>query len=430
MARALARLKAVTVARAKKPGLLADGGGLYLRIGPSGAKSWVFRYRRRDGERKGKLRDMGLGASHSLSLVEAREEAERCRKLLLRGTDPIEARRSEEATARVAAASAIPFRHCAESYIASHRAGWRNAKHAEQWEDTLERYVYPVFGDLPAQAVDTGLVLKVLEPMWAQKPETASRVRGRIESILDWATVRGYRQGENPARWRGHLDKLLPKLSKAKRAKREATGRGEHYAAMPYQDLPAFMAELRGRAAVSARALEFTILTAKRTQEVLGARWTEINLSEKTWTIPAGRMKGEREHRVPLSGAAIAVLESIKLTREIDPKGFIFPGARAQEPLSNVAMLYLLQRSDRMNRRDVTVHGFRSSFRDWAAERTNFASEAAEMALAHIVSDKVEAAYRRGDLFEKRRQLAEAWAKFCESPAGAGEVVPIRAAAQ
>lgn len=428
MARPVARLKAVTVLKAKKPGLLSDGGGLYLRVGPTGAKSWIFRYRRRDGEGKGKLRDMGLGALHSLSLAEAREEAERCRKLLLRGADPIEARHSEEATARVAAASVIPFRRCAESYIASHRTAWRNAKHASQWEDTLERFAYPVFGDLPAQAVDTGFVLKVLEPMWAQKPETASRVRGRIESILDWAAVRGYRQGENPARWRGHLDKLLPKVSKAKRAKREATGRGEHYAAMPYQEVPAFMAEVRGRAAIAARALEFTILTAKRTQEVLGARWPEINLSEKIWTIPAGRMKGEREHRVPLSDAAVAVLESLKLTREIDPAGFIFPGPKLGQPFSNMAMLYILQRPDRMNRPDVTVHGFRSSFRDWAAERTNFAGEVAEMALAHVVSDKVEAAYRRGDLFEKRRHLAEAWAKFCESPSVPGEVVPIRAA--
>src|SRR2546423_5308216 len=299
MARALARLKAVTIARAKQPGLLADGGGLYLRIGPSGAKSWVFRYRRRDGERRGKLRDMGLGPSHSLSLAEAREEAERCRKLLLRGTDPIEARRSEEATARVAAASAIPFRHCAESYIASHRAGWRNAKHAEQWEDTLERYVYPVFGDLPAQAVDTGLVLNVLEPMWAQKPETASRIRGRIETVLDWATVRGYRQGENPARWRGHLDKLLPRVSKIRKAK--------HHAALPYSEIGAFISVLRQRDTVTARALEFAILTAARPSEAIGARWSEINMAERVWMIPAARMKAHREHRVPLSDAAMAV---------------------------------------------------------------------------------------------------------------------------
>ena len=428
MARPVARLKAVTVLRAKKPGLLADGGGLYLRVGPTGAKSWIFRYRRRDGERRGKLRDMGLGALHSMSLADAREEAERCRKLLLRGIDPVDARRSEEATARIAAASAIPFRRCGESYIASHRAGWRNAKHAMQWETTLEAYAYPVLRDLPAQAIDTALVLKVLEPIWAEKPETASRVRGRIESILDWARARGYRDGENPARWRGHLDHLLPRPSKAQRAKRAATGKSEHYAAMPYQDVPAFMAELRRRAAIAAKALEFTILTAKRTEEVLGARWPEINLAEKIWTIPAGRMKGEREHRVPLSGAAVAVLESLKLTREIDPAGFIFPGPKPGQPFSNMAMLYVLQRPDRMNRPDVTVHGFRSSFRDWAAERTNFANEVAEMALAHVVSDRVEAAYRRGDLFEKRRQLAEAWATYCNSPPIAGEVVPIRAA--
>ena len=428
MTRPTARLKAVTVERRKKPGLLSDGGGLYLRVGPNGAKSWIFRYRRREGERRGKLRDMGLGALHTLKLAGAREEAERCRRLLLQGIDPVEARHSDRAKARIAAASAIPFRRCGENYIASHRTAWRNAKHAAQWESTLAAYAYPVLGDLPAQAVDTALVLKVLEPIWTAKPQTASRLRGRIESILDWARVRSYRDGENPARWRGHLDHLLTRPSRAQRAKREATGRGEHLAAMLYERVPAFMVDLRSRETVSARALEFTILTAKRTAEVTGARWPEINLAEKVWTIPAGRMKGEREHRVPLSGAAIAVLEAIKVTRGVDQRGFVFAGRKPGRGLSSATMWKLLQQ-DMSYGKTATPHGFRSSFRDWVAERTNFPNEVAEMALAHVVSDKVEAAYRRGDLFQKRRQLADAWATFCAAPITTGDVIPLHAPA-
>ncbi len=411
MARPIGRLKAVTVAKTRKPGLLADGGGLYLRVGPTGAKSWIFRYRR-----DGRLHDMGLGPVHAVSLLEARDAAQECRKLRLRRIDPIEARRAGDAEARIAAASAISFRECAESYIASHKTGWRNARHAAQWPTTLEAYVYPVFGNLPVQAIDVGLVMKALEPIWNTKPETASRVRGRIESIIDWATARGYRKGENPARWRGHLENLVPRRDKVSRVR--------HLAALPYNRIGGFMAELQYQEGVAARALEFAILTATRTGEVIGARWSEINRAERLWIVPGERMKAGKEHRIPLSDAALTIVDQMAEA----PQGeFVFPGQKATRPLNEVALLRALRR---IGHDDLTVHGFRSSFRDWAAERTNFPAEVAEMALAHTVGDKVEAAYRRGDLFEKRRQLAEAWAKFCESASIPGEVVPLRAVQQ
>jgi integrase len=376
MPRTIGRLSPLGI-KSAPDGMHADGGGLYLRVNPQGARSWIFRYMLR-----GKAREMGLGPLHTIPLVEARKRATDCRRMLLDGKDPIDTRRAERHEAEIAAAKATSFEACAKSYIAAHQTGWKNRVHARQWSTTLETYVYPVFGKLPVQAVDTGLVMKVIERLWTEKPETGSRVRGRIESILDWATVRGYRQGGNPARWRGHLDHLLPKLEKAKRAKRQATGRGEHHSAMPFAELPVFMAELREREAIAARALEFTILTAKRTEEVIGARWPEINSAERMWTIPAGRMKGEREHRVPLSAPAMALLNTVRPAGEAEPQGFVFPGAHFGRPLSNMAMLSLLQQ--RMRRPDITVHGFRSSFRDWAAERTNFPNEVAEMALARM----------------------------------------------
>jgi integrase len=310
------------------------------------------------------------------------------------------------------AAKAMTFTACAEHYIASHKVGWRNDKHAAQWPATLGAYVYPVFGGLPVQAVDVGLVMKAIEPIWTVKPETAGRVRGRIESILDWATTRGYRTGENPARWRGHLENLLPARSKVRRV--------EHHAALPYPEIGGFMVELRQQEGVAARALEFAILTAARTGEVIGARWDEINIVERQWTVPPERMKAGKEHRVPLSDAALAVVEKLGAIRQGD---HVFPGGKAGRPISNMAMLMLLRR---IGRGDLTAHGFRSSFRDWAAESTAFPGEVAEMALAHAVGDKVEAAYRRGDLFQKRRQLMDAWAKFCEVPAMGGRVLSIR----
>jgi integrase len=270
-----------------------------------------------------------------------------------------------------------------------------------------------VIGKLPVQAVDTGLVMKVIEPLWAAKPETASRLRGRVEVILDWAKVRGYRQGENPARWRGHLDHLLPAKSKIRKV--------VHHAALPYAKAGAFMTVLRGQHGIAARALEFLILTATRTGETLGATWDEFDLEARLWTIPAARMKGGREHRVPLTEAAASVLESLQEARQSD---FVFPGARQSRPLSEMALLMLLRR---MGFGEITVHGFRSAFRDWAAERTTFPREVAEMALAHAISDAVEAAYRRGDLFDKRRKLMDAWAAYCAKAEanGGNKIVPL-----
>jgi integrase len=410
VARTIGKLTALAVAQAKRRGYYGDGGGLLLQVSAGGSKSWVFRFRV-----DGKLREMGLGPTHTVALSEAREKALSCRKARLDGRDPIDERKASRLAAKLDAAKAMTFRDCAERYIAAHKAGWRNPKHAAQWPATLGTYVYPVFGSLPVQAVDVGLVLKAIEPIWTTKPETASRVRGRIESVLDWAAARGYRRGENPARWRGHLENLLPKKAKVRRV--------EHHAALPYAEITAFMAAVRQQEGVAARTLEFAILTAGRTGEVIGARWEEINLADRLWTIPAERMKAGKEHRVPLSAPALAILEELVKVRESD---FVFPGGRHGRPISNMAMLMTLRR---MSRGDLTAHGFRSTFRDWAAERTTFPAEVAEMALAHAVSDKVEAAYRRGDLFQKRRQLAEAWAKFCTTPPTAERIVPIRPAA-
>jgi integrase len=292
-----------------------------------------------------------------------------------------------------------------ETYIASHKAGWRNEKHKYQWPATLQAYAYPVIGALPVQAVDTALVLRVLEAIWTSKSEAASRVRQRIENVLDFAKVRGYREGENPARWRGHLDKLLPARSRVRQV--------EHLAALPYPQLPDFLTNLRRRDAFAARALEFLILTAARTNEVIGARWREIDLLDKTWTIPADRMKARREHRIPLSPRALAVLREMQTSRPSDDvNAYVFPGPRAAKPLSNMAFLMLLRR---MGLVDLTVHGFRATFKTWASERTSIQNEIVEAALAHILGDKVQQAYRRGDMFEKRRRLMQQWATFCTS---------------
>jgi integrase len=414
MARAIGQLTALKIEKAKKRGMYADGGGLYLRVTPEGTKNWVLRYML---DRRPHW--MGLGPFPLYSLQEARARAMDARRKRHEGIDPIEARRAERARLRLEAAKAITFRECAERYIASHRASWRNGKHAAQWVATLSTYAYPVIGALPVQAVDTALVLKVLEPIWTAKTDTAGRVRGRLENILDFARVRSYREGENPARWRGHLDKLLPARSKIRKV--------EHHAALPYSQLPDFLVALRGQQGVPARALEFTILTAARTGESIGARWDEVHWTDKVWIISGSRMKGGKEHRVPLCDRALTILRGMMTAEDTPNTGqFVFAGGKPGRPLSNMAFLMLLRR---MGRANLTVHGFRSSFRDWAAERTNFPSEVAEMALAHMVGNKVEAAYRRGDLFEKRRRLMQQWAAFCMSaPAqDAQKIVPLRA---
>jgi integrase len=379
--------------------MYADGAGLYLQVTGAGAKSWIYRFSLR-----GRAREMGLGSLTALSLSDARIKAGECRRLRQEGVDPIEARRANREQVALDAAKAITFKEAAASYIASHRAGWRNTKHAAQWESTLSTYAGPFLGRLSIQSVDTVLVQKVLDPIWKTKPETASRLRGRIEAILDWAKARGLRQGENPARWRGHLDHLLPARSKVRRVR--------HHAALPYADLPAFIWELRSQEGVAARALEFTILTAARTGDTIGAACDEFSEPDKLWTVPAERMKAGKEHRVPLSARALRILREAESART-SGSDHVSPGGKAGKPLSNMAMTEVLRR---MGRGNITVHGFRSTFRDWAAERTNFPSEVVEMALAHAVSDKVEAAYRRGDLFEKRRRLMTEWATYCNAP--------------
>ena len=389
----MAKLNKLTqlAVRAAKPGMHGDGGGLWLQVtaGKDGLrKSWLFRF-----QVAGRERQMGLGPLSVVTLAEARERAAEARKLRSDGIDPIEQRNAQRVSESVASAKAMTFKQCSESYIASHSRGWSSAKHAEQWVTTLATYAYPVFGDLPIAAIDTGLVMRAIEPIWSTKPETAGRVRGRIESVLDWAKVRGYRDGENPARWKGHLDQLLPQRGKVRKVK--------HHAAMPYAELPAFMVAVRARPATAARALEFAILTAARTGEVLGARWQEIDLEARIWTVPAERMKAGREHRVPLSDAALAILHAIYRTGDL-----VFP-------LSHMALFRFLRQ---MERGEITAHGFRSTFRDWASEETSHSRDVVEMALAHAIADKTEAAYRRGDLFDKRRRLMTEWEAYCGAP--------------
>jgi integrase len=397
VARTINRLSHRKVETLKRPGMYGDGGGLYLQLteGADGTprKSWLFRY-----AAAGRERQMGLGRLEDVSLVEARDRASAAREQRRDGKDPIVERDASRAQASLAAARMASFDECARAYVAAHRSAWRNPKHASQWENTLATYCSPIFGRLQVHLVDVGLVMRVLEPLWAKKPETASRLRGRIERILDWAKVRGYRDGDNPARWRGHLDHLLPNRGKVRRVK--------HHAALPYSDLPAFFRRLKARDAVAANALQFAILTAARTGEVIGARWSEIDLVGGVWNIPAERMKSGRDYRVPLSTPAIEVLRQMAILRESE---FVFPGG-TRAALSNMSLLMLLRR---MNRSDITAHGFRSTFRDWVEEQTNTPRAVAEMSLAHSIGNAVEAAYRRGDLFEKRRVLMTEWGDFC-----------------
>jgi integrase len=392
------KLKALDVQRAP-PGLHPDGNGLYLQVTPGGSRSWLYRY-----SLHGKEHRIGLGSASAISLKRARELAAEARRLRAEKIDPLQHRRQQRSAKLVEQARAITFKQCAETYIAAHEAGWRNPKHRQQWRNTLETYVYPIIGDLPVQDVDTPLVLKVLEPIWQDKTDTASRIRGRIEIVLDWAKFREYRSGENPARWRGHLQLAL--------ARPEKIAPHQHHAALPYAAIGELMADLRGRDSTSARCLEFLILSAARTGEVIGATWDEIDLAQKIWTVPAGRMKSNREHRVPLSDRAIIILRGMEQRREND---FVFAGRSGG--LSNMSLLAML----RTLGRPVTAHGFRATFKTWASECTSFQNEIVEASLAHTIGGKVEQAYMRGDMFEKRRRLMQAWAEFC------GKASPSRA---
>jgi len=404
MARTIAKLTALGIARTTQPGNYADGGGLYLQVTKRGAKSWIYKFMI-----SGRAREMGLGPLHAVSLSAARAKAADCRRARIAGTDPIEARKRELTKVRLAAAKSITFAQCAEAYLVVHSVAWRSAKYAKQWGRTMERYSGALIGSLPVQDVDVSLVMKVLEPIWMSKPETATRMRERIEQVLDWAKVRGYREKENPARWRGHLQNLLPNSSKVRRVK--------HHPALPYAQVAEFMATLRKREGVSAAALEFAILTAARTSEVIGATWDEIDVQSRIWSVPAARMKANRDHRVPLSANALSIL---KRMHKLKQDNFVFPSGRVGRPLSNMAFLALLKR---MDRGDITPHGFRSTFRDWTAEQTDYAREVAEMALGHSVGNQVEAAYRRGDLFEKRQRLMDGWAEYCAL--SKRQVIPI-----
>lgn len=411
MSRALNRLSALAVAKLKEPGRYADGGGLYVQVSASGGKSWLLRFML-----NGKAREMGLGSVSSVSLADARKRAAEAREALSAGIDPLERRKEDRAQARAAEARSATFAEVAELYIQSHESGWKNPKKlGGLWRGTLKRYAFPVFGELPVGEVDLPLVLKALEPIWRVKPETASRVRNRVEAILDYAKVRGLREGENPARWKGTLDVVLPSPT-AVRAVR-------HYAALPYPEIGDFMAALRDREATAARALEFTILTASRTNEVLQARWGEIDLDAALWVVPAERMKMKREHRVPLSRQAVAILKDMAGQGD-----YLFPGPKPDKPLSQMSMAMLLRR---MGRDEITVHGFRSTFRDWVSETTAFPGAVAEAALAHAVGDAVEAAYRRGDLFNKRVKLMQSWADFLDKPSVKNSAVtPLRRKAE
>lgn len=408
-----------------KPGYWLDGDGLYLQVSPSGAKSWIYRF-----QLNGKRREMGLGSLADVSAKDARRRAAEARALVHSKIDPLEHRKQQAqvAAARAAqiAAGAVTFKKVSLEYIEANQAGWKNAKHAKQWRSSLSAHAYPVMGDTPVGAIDTAMVLEVLNPIWLTKTETATRLRGRIEQVLSYAKVKGYRSGENPAAWRGHLDNVLPKPGKIAPHTPQP--------ALPYDRMSEFMGELRQREGVSVLCLEFVILTACRSGEALNAKWSEIDEEKGVWTVPADRMKASKEHRVPLSDAALAVLEDAKKVRQGE---YIFPGVRSGKPMTDMALTALVKRMDddqvkngavrwldvKSGRRIVT-HGFRSSMRDWAAEATHYPGEMAEMALAHAVGNKVEAAYRRGDMFEKRRQMMADWAAWCEPKPG--NVVPIR----
>ena len=412
MPRKASELTALAIQRLTAPGLHFVGGvaGLALQVLPSGARTWVLRI-----TVGAKRRDMGMGGYPDVPLAKAREAARVARAKVRSGIDPIEEGRAARSALKANQAAALTFEQCAAAYISANAAGWKNAKHAQQWRNTLTQHAYPKLGKLLVRDVGLPHVLAVLEPLWLTTTETASRLRGRIESVLDWATVRGYRSDDNPARWRGHLDKLLPAPSKV--------AKPEHHTAVALADVAGFMLKLRAAEGRGARALEFAILTAARSGEVRGARWAEVDRQAKMWVIPAARMKAGKEHRVPLSDAALSLLDALP---KIDAGDLVFPASRTgldgvAKPLSDMALTAVMRRMGL----DAVPHGFRSTFRDWAAERTNYPRDVAEMALAHTIGDKVEAAYRRGDLFDKRRQMMNDWAEFLARPELPAKVIDM-----
>jgi integrase len=406
MARLLYRLTERTVRNLDAPGYHPDGGGLYLQISKSKTKSWIFRF-----TMNGKTRDMGLGSAAFVSLADARARASEARALVAVGVDPIAHGAGLSRSPEPAAPPARTFRDFADDYVKARLVEWKNEKHGAQWSATLEQYAYPVIGDMGLDAIDTPDVLRVLEPIWAEKSETASRLRGRIERILAAASVRGLRPATNPARWAGHLREALP-------PKRSAVP----FAALPYAEIPSFMAKLRARNGIGPRALEFTILTASRSGESRGARWTEFDLAERLWTVPAERMKAGRPHVVPMSERSLEILDEMKPLRDLDG-GFVFPGMKPGRPLSDMTLTALLRSMGYV----ITAHGFRAAFKTWAEEKSTAANVVIEAALAHIAGDKVERTYMRGSWLEKRAALADDWSAYCSS-APAVNVVPLQRA--
>ena len=408
-------LTAAFVERGTTPGRYGDGDGLYLLVRSRASKFWIFRF-----TRQGRMREMGLGRAagrNAVKLAQARAKARELHAIVREGRDPLgerDAQKAERAAdAAKSKAAAVTFDTVADMYVRAHEAAWRDPRHQRQWRSSLSRYVTPIIGDMAVGEVNTGAVMRIIEPLWGEKTETGSQVRGRIECILDYAKARGWREGENPARWRGHLDKLLPQRRKAQRV--------EHYAALDWREVGAFMARLQQLNTIPALCLEFAILTAARSGEVRGARWDEFDLAHGVWTIPGERMKSGREHRASLSEPAMAVLRQMAKFGS-NPADLVFPGARTGSVMSDVTLSLVVRAAGGAG---ATVHGFRSTFRDWCAEVTNYPRELAEAALAHVVSNKVEAAYQRGDLLERRRRLMRDWGEFCSREPVAGEVVTL-----
>lgn len=405
------KLDPKTIKGLSEAGAYGDGEGLYLQVASSGTKSWIYRY-----QINSRRRSMGLGGFPAISLSDARKERNRLRLKVKAGLDPLDEKAANAARGedvkKAQTARKMTFKVCAETYIDDMSPHWKNRKHEQQWRNTLKTYAYPVIGDKPAADIELDDVLAILQPIWLEKTETATRVRNRIELVIDWANVRKYGSGNNPARWKGNLDKVLPKPSKLKKVK--------HHKALPYDEAAVFMAALKKQPGSAAKVLQLVILTATRTSEAIEATWSEFDLEKAVWTIPAERMKGEKEQRIPLSKPALSILHEMKngITGDI----YVFPGQKVGRPLSNMAMIKVLHR---MERKDITVHGFRSTFRDWVAEQTNFPRRVAEMALAHKLKDGAEAAYQRGDLIKKRTDLMDAWAAYCVPVSG--NVIKLRA---